>query len=283
VTSTPACEVERPSSLRCRGVIVTGHRNPYVVGNFLKLRIRGDAPHLGSARSLRAEIFRLIQPFTMSVAIVVHLHEPALSIKGTFFLKLYDRCCASQCRCIQYAYGEKKEHETSTTNRDIEYHQYCCTEKGAAHLGETLEGYGDNEDDEEGLNGEQIALRPELEIHSMTMATFDSELAVYRHLQDLQGKSIPRLVAEVELPGFYSQHCSPDVSFEIGSIPGLLVEYIDCFTLQNLCFPSEGYEEPPVPRQHFQTITDTALEIVRTIMARGVVNRDSRPRNTLVR
>jgi serine/threonine protein kinase len=143
--------------------------------------------------------------------------------------------------------------------------------------------HNDDEDEEE-LASRELALWAEMGLHNQCIGAFNNERAVYRRLKDLQGKSIPRVVAEVELPDFYStQYCSPDISSEIGRTLGLLTEYFDGFNLEGLGRPTERFKEPPAQGEHVQIITDRVLDIVRTIMSRGVLNCDSKLRNTLIR
>jgi serine/threonine protein kinase len=143
--------------------------------------------------------------------------------------------------------------------------------------------HNDDEDEEE-LASRELALWAEMGLHNQCIGAFNNERAVYRRLKDLQGKSIPRVVAEVELPDFYStQYCSPDISSEIGRTLGLLTEYVDGFNLEDLGRPTERFKEPPAQGEHVQIITDRVLDIVRTIMSRGVLNCNSKLRNTLIR
>jgi hypothetical protein len=270
--------------------MLTERRNPYLVGDVLKLRVP-DNTCSQSRQFLRAEIIKLILPFTMSAAMIVRIHEPTLDIKGTFFLKFYDRCCDSECRSRNFEDGATKEHEFLTTHWDREYHRYLWTEKGTTNLEKILKGdldfkempkHNDDEDEEE-LASRELALWAEIGLHDQCIGTSNNERAVYRRLKDPQGKSILRVVAEVELPDFYStQYCSPDISSEIRRTLGLLTEYVDGFNLEDLGRPTERFKEPPAQGGHVQIITDRVLDIVRTIMSRGVLNCDSKLRNTLI-
>jgi hypothetical protein len=89
--------------------------------------------------------------------------------------------------------------------------------------------------------------RSELTIHDSTVWLFNTERSVYRQLQDLQGKSVPRIIAEVELTGFYSsRYSSSDVSTNTLAVKGLLMEYIDGFILRKVAYKKE-HENWPAP------------------------------------
>ena len=174
----------------------------------------------------------------------------------------------------------------------MKYYKYLWTEEGATRLEKKLNrtytelrnGINSKEgDEEEGSNVEKEFYRSELAIHDSTVWLFNTERSVYRRLQDLQGKSISRIIAEVELPGFYSsRYSSPDVSTNTLAVKSLLMEYIDGFTLEKIAYKKE-HENWPAPGECFQTIIDGVLDVTRTIIARDTVNRDSKLRNALVR
>jgi hypothetical protein len=232
----------------------------------------------------------------MSAAMLVRIYEPALDTNGTFFLKLYDRCCGTVLRDACFtSYPDSAEVQNLiylTAKRDMKYFKHLLTEDGAARLRMTINTaydedlpsiYGENDDHEPTLH--EYFYRGEVEMHERCVRFANTEPEVYRRLQDLQGKVIPRVIAEMELPGFYSsRYCSPTVSSEMGGIQGLLLECIEDFTLYDVGRPWGGrFDVPPVPREQFGLLIERTLDTLRTIMARGILNRDIRPNQTIIR
>jgi hypothetical protein len=75
----------------------------------------------------------------MSAAMLVRIHKLALCIKGTFFLKLYDRCCDSDGRETVFPEHLRKNLQHLTTEGDMKYYKYLWTEEGATRLEKKLD------------------------------------------------------------------------------------------------------------------------------------------------
>lgn len=118
---------------------------------------------------------------------------------------------------------------------------------------------------------------------NLLQALYSDEFETYKRMQDVQGKDIPRLVAAVLLPDYYSSpHTSPTLSFQNlwSTTSGLLLQYIpNAYTLEELY----SLRMPPqIPVSAFQYICDDAIHTVRKFMARGIMNADVNVRNTLI-
>lgn len=85
----------------------------------------------------------------MFATMLVRIHEPALSIKETFFLELYNRCCSSDCRSSIFRYRVKQELASLTTDWDMKYDKYLWKEKDATDLKKMMKGGAINNDDDE--------------------------------------------------------------------------------------------------------------------------------------
>ncbi|KAF1935799.1 hypothetical protein EJ02DRAFT_460040 [Clathrospora elynae] len=108
----------------------------------------------------------------------------------------------------------------------------------------------------------------------------NSESSVYRRLEEEQGKSMPRLIGRVELPHYYSsRYCSADTEHRIADFKGLLMQFIDSFTLEAL-FQADI---SPAPRDAYESIIDNAIQKIHNIIARGFLKHKGRTHKVVVR
>lgn len=144
--------------------------------------------------------------------------------------------------------------------------------------------------DIENLEGGWTDGRNETYLFDKCRYYYNSEASVYETMKDLQGKGIPELYCKVRIdrPSFHkedSQATTGVTKDELDSwtedekkyfeIPGLLMEYIDGFTLCDI--------EQNAPEEHWQAIVDEAIRIVAAISFRDILNSDVRPANWLIR
>lgn len=103
---------------------------------------------------------------------------------------------------------------------------------------------------------------------------YRAETTVYNRLVDIQGKTVPRVMASVELgiaPGEVGLNDRQRRHFQM---KGMLLQYIPGFSRRDL-----GIK---VPRGSWQAIVDQAVEMARSLGNHGVLNKDVRPDNFIV-
>ncbi|KAF2175279.1 hypothetical protein K469DRAFT_724181 [Zopfia rhizophila CBS 207.26] len=102
---------------------------------------------------------------------------------------------------------------------------------------------------------------------------------VYRRLEDIQGRDVPRQTACIELAYYYaSKYTYRDVSSPILDIPDIFMEYIRGFPLSNI------YEAGQLParRDTWQGICEDAIRVINVIRGRDIINRDVNVRSSVV-
>ena len=142
----------------------------------------------------------------------------------------------------------------------------------------------------ENLEGGWTDGRNETYLFDQCRYHYNSEASVYETMKDIQGKGIPELYCKVRInpSSFHTEdsHAMTEGAKderdgwtenekECFEISGLLMEYIDGFTLWDI--------EQNAPEEHWQTIVDEALRIVTAISSRDILNSDVRPANWLIR
>jgi hypothetical protein len=100
---------------------------------------------------------------------------------------------------------------------------------------------------------------------------FECETKAYKRLADLQGKSVPRMLAQVNLSA---------IPLEAGpyfDVRGILLERIDGYCLEDLTLG-------PLPRnlREWQEIIQSAADAAHEINERGIIMEDCAPRNVVV-
>lgn len=94
------------------------------------------------------------------------------------------------------------------------------------------------------------------------------EVEAYSRLKDLQGRNIPRFVADVRFNAFPVQNAF----FEVR---GILLEFITGYSLADLAKYAH--------QSSWQRICDEAIYTVNLIGEHGILNEDVKPRNILIR
>ena len=98
-----------------------------------------------------------------------------------------------------------------------------------------------------------------------------AEIGIYNRLADLQGSCVPQLYHEVT----FDPLDLPPTATDVFEVPGILIEYIDGFTLEDVHLQA--------PQSHWQYLCDQAMEVVNRISDRNVLNQDVRRGNMIVR
>ncbi|KAL2172768.1 hypothetical protein VTG60DRAFT_2587 [Thermothelomyces hinnuleus] len=256
---------------------------PYEVGRVLTLRraLNSSERTAAEAQVIRVRIKELQQPWTLSCGMVVEIldgasdlrsrtAQPAVSTDGTqtAFLKLYDWRYATQLR-------DDKEMGPWAQVCAAAYARLVMD--GREKLGKFLRRLEEDEshfrvETEDGWDAGQN----EAFLAYQSRAMYRSETSVYGRLEEkCRGEPLaPRLVAAVELdmaPPELEDHCR-----EHFQVKGILLEYIaNGFTLSDLSFRA--------PPESWQVVVDQAVKIARALGDYGVLNRDVRPNNFMVR
>jgi hypothetical protein len=111
---------------------------------------------------------------------------------------------------------------------------------------------------------------------------FDCETEVYSRLEDLQGKSIPRLYAHVRLvsrePDMPHELLQPQMA-RYFDVKGILVELIPGYNLSDLATSPLA----PRDRSKWPALVQSAVDAAHHINTRGVIMDDCAPRNVMVK
>ncbi|KAL8974698.1 MAG: hypothetical protein Q9197_001067 [Variospora fuerteventurae] len=172
-------------------------------------------------------------------------------------LKLYDWRYAAQLR---------KDHKIDPWTPDHEAKYRAFVETGeAAKFISTLEDDDDTDDP-------QLwdTARDETFLYDYCRDLHSCEVEAYSRLQDLQGRSIPRFLADVTFDAFPMQQ--NNAFFQVR---GILLELITGYSLADLA--------KYAPQSSWQRICDEAIHTINLISDHGVLNEDVKTRNVLIR
>lgn len=197
-------------------------------------------------------ILDLFRPVTCSPALKVDLNGRIL------FLKLYDRRLCPQIRKSELMPPWNNERENG-------YFNFVSSASGAAFV-DSIE-LNKNSVDPTTAAQEEAFLYHECNIHYRT------EVMVYRKLKQLQNLGlVPKLLATVS---YTTQSTIPTLE-KYFTVPGILLEYIDGYTLA-------GLKSTDVPVKFWPGITDAAIRTVIEVGRHGILNRDVKLQNFIVR
>ena len=193
----------------------------------------------------------------------VNVLEGLSSIKqaNNLILKLYDWRYATQLR------HDKKVEQWSPYHED-QYRAFV-QEGGAAKFISALEDDDDNDDDDDADDDRPWdTARNEAFLFDYCRDLHSCEVEAYSRLRDLQGKNIPRFLADVRF------NASP-VQNELFEVRGILLELITGYSLADLAKCAH--------QSSWQRICDEAIRTVNLISDHGILNEDVKPRNILIR
>lgn len=188
-------------------------------------------------------------------------------------LKLYDR---------RFALLIRKQASIQRWNKNYEqaYHVYVQSGEADDFIS-YLNRDDDDDDDDSGSGGNDDTddkddwtdAQNETYLYDKACDLYHSETLAYHTLRDLQGVDIPQLLGTVLLR---THVVSGDRGFQkFFDVPGILLEDCDGFKLEDLA-NNAGPE-------CWQGICNKAVSIVNSVSSRGVLNRDVRPGNFIVR
>jgi len=249
--------------------------SPYLAGNIVHLHTSGwkRPPQPDWAPStVKARIIRPIRPFTSSCILQVVLltsddaSNAHLPSEQPFILKLYDRRFASNTR-------EQRKLAQWTPEREEALVTFVRSGQLEAFLATVDEWSLATRDDLDEAQKETVIAHYYRELPV-------SEIAAYELLQELQGDDIPVLYADVRLD--FVKTASGNLSSsreetknEFLEIKGILIEYIPGFILEDV--------ETQAPESAWPSICEQAVSTVNKIGDYGVLNKDVRPTNVIVR
>ena len=222
---------------------------PYQAGKNLTLETESEP--------LIVHIVRVIRPSTLScVMLVESVKDPG----SPTILKLYDWRYATQLRT---------DHKVDPWTQSHEDVYRSFVENGDA--AKFITALNDDDDDETHDDRLWDTARNEAYLFDFCRDQHRSEVKAYAHLTQLQGKSVPRFYASVDVNAFPTTTKIP-----LFSVSGILIEFIDGYSLSEL-----RLNEPD--KSTWQSICDEAVRTINLIGDYGVLNEDVRPHNMLVR
>jgi len=260
---------------------VSGASREYVPGS----RVSVLASHLtvSSARTVGADgdndgdrivrlTFEIIQafvPFTMAVVCRVRPlsiecpngngngSDRSSTLPAECVLKLFDR------RGVPNLRAEFDEGRAYDRNRETAYKNYLLDIDKPCHDFDSYPFWLHEDEEDEGVFEAYIAHQCE------TMWT--KEVQAYKRMEDLQGHSIPRLLGVVK-------YSPPGDQLDIN---GVLLEYVPSTTLRG--YITTKLQRGPIDRDEISSVCQEAVDLVKTVRENGVLNKDVRLDNILVR
>ena len=220
---------------------------PYEAGKNLTLETESE--------TLIVHIIRVVRPSTLSCVMLV---ESVKERASPMILKLYD---------WRYATELRTDHKVDPWDQSHEDVYRSFVENGDA--AKFIMALNDDDDDDDDRLWDTA--RNEAYLFDFCRNQHRSEVNAYTHLTDLQGKSVPRFYASVDMNAFPTTTKDP-----LFSVSGILVEFIDGHSLSEL-----QLNEPDESR--WQSICDEAVRTINLIGDYGVLNEDVKPHNMLVR
>jgi hypothetical protein len=213
-----------------------------------------------SGATIEVEILKVFEPITMSPVMVVRLNGKK------FVLKLYDRRFGPSLR-------KNAGIDSWDAQREEEYVDFVLS-GAASKFFEFLNSDSDHESDscESDTDISITPGRDETFLYDKCCDLFNAEIQAYRVLERLQGQGIPKLFAMVSLRTRSTAKAEHQKYFDIC---GILLERINGFRLSEL---TEN-----APKCHWQSICDAAVSIVNAVSDCGILNKDVRPDNFMVR
>ena len=237
--------------------MLTAFRCPYKIGNTLSLQLQ-EQP----SQSANVTILKTFELFSLSCALLVHIHWPHLNLNGQYVLKLYDRRFATQLR---------EDVKASPWNPHLEdqYCKYLDAGTAAMPFANCSEAAPDHDficHARSDFN--EIQLEAWLKYFSHYFYVTESD--VYTRLQKLQGEDIPHLAARVLLKsssnttGFYKYL----------DCPRIILEFLEGFALTDI--------EQHAPAADWQHICEEAIRIINKISDHGIRNEDVNTRSFII-
>lgn len=258
----------------------------YAPGMELKLVI--DEAKETLHRSLKVTITRAISTTMATVLEVTYTDDSSTTTKKAVF-KLFDRRFGSSLRKARsLSESHDRQYLPATSEAEEAFRSYVQSGQ-ASKLWDEIDADQQQmetfpllpeqyyEPKEEGLARYEGALQ------HLCLFFFRSEIAVYNKLAHMQGDCIPRMLAHVHLPSTPLSDKEDKVEDKHEDSPflrvnGVLLEYVSGMSL------SELEDCPRLPgRSQWSRILQEVANTAESINLAGVVMRDCRPGNVLLR
>ncbi|KAL2126784.1 hypothetical protein VTI74DRAFT_232 [Chaetomium olivicolor] len=258
---------------------------PYQAGTQIDFQvIQSHSPgHLSPSQWVTATI-RKVLSMTMSPVLDVTIptrHGPS----DHCVLKLYDRRFGTSLRS-----GYADELVPYTQANDEAFRTFVRRGIMPAFLGQLNEA-NESEDllppvprqfldnSPEGRAKYEAALWRECNEH------FRCETEAYMRLSDLQGKSLPRMLAHIRLVAVGGKPIStpadiPSKAASYFEVKGILLERIDGYNLEDIT--TSPVAPPASDLKRWRQIIQSAVDLVHEVNRRGVILEDCAPRNVVV-
>jgi hypothetical protein len=234
-------------------------------------------------------------PATLSCVMVIRFVDPSIFDTSECVLKLYDRRFSTQLRRDLGAPAwtpqlEEVYQAFVTDGHADEYFSYWDAERERDRLWSAMSF---------GIRKRWGAAKLEAYSQWESTTTYEIEKEAYKRMAHLQGKEVPSVFGEVvlDLPGSNKGRDAnkeghedeqdeaelsassvdsedSEVEPQLVAIPGLLLQRIHGFPLTEL--------HSNLPKEHWQSTVDSALNVIHHVHDCGITNRDLAARSFLV-
>lgn len=272
--------------------------SPYTKGNQLSLAVRERGRDRAVPRGqLTVEIIEPISVPTMSVVMKVSFWDSRSKRQRLAVLKMYDRRFARSLRRtynpsydddVESAWCEYVRNEKAPALFDFLREKRRLEDEVGVLVDTDSESDSSSSEEEHATATTRKRIRTAAEMREKkgkregiiqwkALDLYACETRAYAKLSHLQGRYIPKLLAQVyttvaTTPDLRSSPADRDDYFVVG---GILLEYVDGFSLTELGTTS-------VPKEKWHTIVQQGVDAARYINDAGVINTDCQPRNVIV-
>ncbi|GAB1311957.1 Serine/threonine-protein kinase D [Madurella fahalii] len=271
--------------------------SPYTKGSQLSLTVRERGRDRAVPRGqLTIEIIEPMSAPTMSVVMKVSFQDSRSRRQRLAVLKMYDcRFAPSLRRTYNPSYDDDAESAWREYVRDgkvpalfafLDEKRRLEDEEGVLVDTDSESDSSSGEDNNATPIARRVRTAAEMRekkgkregiIQWKALDLYACETRAYAKLSHLQGRYIPKLLAQVHTsvaasPDLRSSPAYRENYFDVG---GILLEYVDGFNLTDLATTS-------VPKQKWHGIIQRAVDAARYINDAGVINMDCQPRNVIV-
>jgi hypothetical protein len=234
--------------------------HPYLIGTTITGVFCSEST--GKPQPIESTVIQSFEPFTLSVVLVVSITSPLDTLPHVAVLKLYDRRFSHQLRDDRGA----KPWDPSTEQAMHEFNSQPHPKLVAHGRNNSYWTHDYDEEDPNDLRNPDLWVPGHREAYLQVCCEGirKSEVAVYRHLQDLQGKLVPQLYGTVSCTVLGTE------------VDGILLQYIGppAFKLREVT--------QRVGPERWNEIGKAAVQLVLDISDSGVLNYDVRSDNIMV-
>lgn len=227
----------------------------------MELRLESKPGVNIDGETISCKIIKVFEPSTLSCVMEVQLLNQPENQHAV--LKLCDRRFASQLRSDQ-------KIGPLTVAKETAFGDFVKS-GDASQFVDRLRNDDDFNEPEEGWDmGQNEAF-----LFDWCLDMYKAEVTTYQKLEQLQGKEVPRLLAQVRWqPTTDPLLEMPSNTAEYFEVKGILMELIDGYTLSEM--PTKA------PREDWTDICHEAVRIVRLLDDYLILNEDVRPSNIMI-